>query len=487
MPPQIVSSGENPLEVACDALVVGVSGRENGLELSGTAGEIDAALDGLLSEYLRSASFKAKVGDVTCVPTLGRLPSREIAAVGLGKNVDSAAVRRAAGAAARQLYERPTLASTLHSSAGDGGPAAAAEGYLLGSYRFVTYKSDPRPSKIQRILFLEGAPSDALERGQAIAEATALARDLTNEPASTLTPDALARRAKDVADVGGLECIVMDEKELADKGFGGLLGVSKGSRQPPRLIRLHYSPQNARGHVILVGKGVTYDSGGLSIKDARSMETMKTDMAGAAAVLGTMSALSRLGPSLEVTGIIPTTENMPGGDATRPGDVLTHYGGRTTEVNNTDAEGRLILGDALAYASESNPDAIVDLATLTGGIMIALGNKSTGVFSNNDALVAEMQSAADAAGERIWRMPIYDDYYKELDSEVADMKNSGSRYGSSIIATLFLKKFVGEGIPWAHLDIAGTARSDSNYDEISKGGTGVGVRTLLRWIEERSR
>lgn len=481
--PQLIGTSEAPGRVACDALVVGAFSSSDGVELQGAAAEIDHALDGGLEEHLRASSFKAKVGDAVVVPTFGRVPAAAIAVVGLGKQdkLDDSAVRKAAGAAARRLNERATIAIAL-----EGGGQAAAEGALLGSYRFGGYKKENPSSKTSRILVI-GASEEAVTRASALGEATWLARDLTNEPSSTLTPEALAERARGVADVAGVECEVWDEEQLREGAFGGLLGVASGSREPPRFISLRYAPEGSRKKVAIVGKGITYDSGGLSLKDASSMETMKTDMAGAAAVLGTISALGKLRPNIEVLGFIPTTENMPSGTAIKPGDVITHYGGRTTEVMNTDAEGRLVLADALVYASEQGPDAVVDVATLTGSIMVALGKKATGLFSNDDPLRDELLAASERAGERLWAMPLFDDYRKELESEVADMKNVGSRWGGAIIAALFLKEFVGDGIAWAHLDIAGAARAESDYEEKIKGGTGVATRTLINWIEGRAR
>ena len=486
--PQLVAVTEEPRSLACDALVVGAFSEGGAFALDDVAGDLDEACGETLSSYLSSSGFKAAVGELAVVPGGDAIAADAIAVVGLGERdeLDRSALRRALGGAVRRLSERVTLGIALHADL-DEAEDAAAEGLLLGSYKFTRYKSDPKPAKTQRALFLD-ADEQRLERAAVVAEATRLARDLTNEPASAITPSGLADKAREVADVAGLGCEVWGEEELRTHGFGGLLGVARGSTEPPRFIQLHYEPaQSAKSKVALVGKGVTFDSGGLSLKDAANMETMKTDMGGAAAVIATLSAVARLAPDVEVLGFVPTTENMPSGTAIRPGDVLTHYGGKTTEVLNTDAEGRLILADALAFASEQQPDAIVDVATLTGSIMVALGKKATGLFSNNDDLATELLTASDYAGEPVWRMPLYDTYKKELESEIADMKNVGSRWGGAIIAALFLRDFVGDGIPWAHLDIAGAARAESDYDENVKGGTGVAVRTLTRWIEERAR
>ena len=486
MPPQIVPSDDNVTDVACDALVVGAHSRDGSFQLSPTAGQVDSALDGYLSEHLEDVSFKAKPGELAVIPTMRRLNAKSVVVAGLGPqdgDLDGR-IRRAAGAAARRLSgSHADLATTLHA---DGGSAAAvAEGFLLGSYRYTEFKSDPRPSKIQRIALL-AADAAEVERGTAIGEATLLARDLINEPAHSLTPESLARRAQEIADVNGLGCTVLDEAEIEARGLNGVLAVGKGAANKPRFIEITYKPANASGHVALVGKGVTFDSGGLSLKPPASMETMKTDMSGAAAVLAAMSVVKKLGIATAITAYIPAVENMPGGNALRPGDVIKHYGGKTSEVLNTDAEGRLILADALALASEAKPDAMIDAATLTGSIQVALGGKIGGLFCNDDGLAAELEAASETAGEPLWRMPLFEDYRKQLDSEVADMKNVGTRYGGSIVAALFLKEFVAADVPWAHLDIAGIARSESDDDRGPKGGTGAGTATLLSWLENRA-
>ena len=483
MQPQVVTTDERVADISCDVLVVGARSHPEGHELLGPATDVDAALDGALSDHLVDAGFKAQLGEIVAFPTLGRTDAGTIAVVGLGSGVTGAAIRRASGAVARRVFERAEIVLALHSDAEQA--AASAEGFLLGSYAFTRYKSEPRVSKIRRVI-LPGADADALERGRLYADATTYARDLVNEPAGGLTPEIWAGRAKQLADSTGLTCRIHGEDELRERGFGGILGVSKGSVQPPALIELRYEPDDAKGKIVLVGKGITFDSGGLSLKDPKGMETMKTDMSGGAAVCGVMSVINRVSPGVAVIALIPATENMPGGDAIRPGDVITHYGGRTSEVLNTDAEGRLVLADALVLGLEEQPEAIVDVATLTGGIVVALGQRITGFFANDDALAQEMAAASERAGERFWRMPLSDEYRRDLDSEVADIKNSGPRWGSPIIGAIFLKDFVPDEVPWAHLDIAGSARADSDRDEITKGGTGVATRTLLRWIEDRS-
>jgi leucyl aminopeptidase len=287
------------------------------------------------------------------------------------------------------------------------------------------------------------------------------------------------------AEAAGLSAEVLDEDELAARGMNGILGVGQGSRNPPRLLILRYEPAGAAGHLGAVGKGITFDSGGLSLKPAESMETMKTDCSGAAAVVAAMTALPALGPAIRVTGVTPLAENMPGGGAIKPGDVIRHYGGHTSEVLNTDAEGRLVLADALAWMSEQRPDAIIDFATLTGAMVIALGKKAAGFFASSPELAEEVLAAAAHSGERVWQMPLYEDMRKQIDSDVADVKNIGTRWGGAIFAALFLKDFVGAA-PWIHVDIAGPARSDEAEHYLPKGATGMGTRLLIDWIERRA-
>jgi leucyl aminopeptidase len=489
VPTEITPSEDRAADVACDALVIGAFADEGEAALAG-ADDIASAFDDDLLEHARDLGFKGKLGDIALLPSMGRVSARVVALVGLGKHgrVDAAVLRRASAAAARRLSSQSSIATTLHEALGGSAAASAVtEGFLLGSYRYAGHKSDPVAPTLQRVE-LVGASPDAVSRGRTLGEATRLARDLINEPADTMTPDVLARKAREIADVNGLGCEIFEEDALRERGFGGILGVARGSAQPPRFIALRYSPENARSKVAIVGKGVTFDSGGYSIKPAKGMETMKTDMAGAAAVLATMSGVARLGISTEVLAFIPATENMVSGEAIKPGDVITHHGGKTSEVLNTDAEGRLVLADALHYASEQGPKAIVDVATLTGAIQIALGKKIGGMFANDDTLLRELQGAAESAGERFWHMPLAADVYRsEIDSDVADIKNTGtsSPYGGATIGALFLREFVGEGIPWAHLDIAGVGRSDGDYEDVSRGGTGVATRTLLTWLEGR--
>ena len=397
-------------------------------------------------------------------------------------------LRRAAAALVRRASKVKVVATTLLDAApSDAGrePAAqaVAEGAALGAYRFLRYKEKAEAPAVEQLLVLgkrDRAVQAALDRGAAVAGAVAWARDLVNEPAGTLTPSVLAEEASRAAEQGGLSIEVLDEVAIANEGLGGLLGVSLGSEQPPRLIKLTYEPDGrARGTVALVGKGITFDSGGLSLKPAEGMETMKTDMSGAAAVIGAMSVLRETGVQTKVIAFVPATENMPGGRAIKPGDVLKIRNGKTVEVLNTDAEGRLILADGLSLAAEEQPDAVIDLATLTGACIVALGLKVAGLMGNHDAWVDQVRRAADRAGESVWPLPLPQEYRKDIDSEIADLKNiGGGRWAGALTAGLFLSEFTGD-IPWAHLDIAGPARAQADDGYVLKGGTGFGVRTLV--------
>jgi leucyl aminopeptidase len=325
----------------------------------------------------------------------------------------------------------------------------------------------------------------AVRQAEVVAEAVCWARDLVNTPAGDLPPAKIADAAKLMAEEVGLWCKVWTEKELEKGGFGGILEVGRGSVNPPRLIELSYSGAGKQTPVALTGKGITFDSGGLSIKDARGMETMKDDMGGAASILGTMRAIAILKPKINVITAIPTSENMPSGSALKPGDVITHRGGKTSEVLNTDAEGRLVLADSLALLTEQKPSCIVDTATLTGACVVALGESITGALGNDQSLVHELVAAGEAVGEPAWQLPLFQDYRKLIDSSVADIKNIGDRYGGAITAALFLAEFVGD-TPWVHLDIAGPGFSERGNDLGPRGGTGVPVRTLVRFLLDRA-
>ncbi len=448
------------------------------------AGRVADAPEGL-GDYLAGQGFKGEVGSTVVVPRDGGA----LVVVGMGDDeaVSSSALRRAAAAVAKAASRHPVVTTTLLEDAGRGDPEAAqavAEGFALGAYGFGEYKRDPESNLIEevRVVATGDEVADGVVRGVRVAEAVTVARDLVNEPGGTLTPSVLADRALALAEANGLSAQILDKTGIEAAGLGGLLGVNRGSFQEPRFIRLEHVPDDPSAHVVLVGKGITFDAGGLSIKTADGMVGMNGDMGGGAAVIATLSAVPELVPGVHVTGLVPATDNMLGPDATRPGDVLRMADGTTVEVLNTDAEGRLILADALALARREEPDAIVDLATLTGACMVALGPRIAGLMSNDDGLVERIEAAAERSGERFWHLPLPADLAKELESPVADLKNVGKRYGGALTAGLFLKHFVGEGVPWAHLDIAGPAWLDDADGEHSQHGTGFGVRTLLELL-----
>jgi leucyl aminopeptidase len=396
---------------------------------------------------------------------------------------DLAAARGAAGADTETITG-PDADTAAAVSAAE--VQALTEGLLLAGYEYTDQRSEPSKTALATLDLV--VPSDearaGAERGRVLAEAVFVVRDLVNEPGGSLTPRRLARTAATLGRANGFDVTIYKRKQLAEMGMGGVLGVNRGSSQPPRFVELHYRPEGeCRGTVALVGKGITFDSGGLSLKTAAGMMTMKCDMAGAAAVLGAFVALGRLQPDVEVRGYLPLTDNMTGGDATRPGDVFTLRNGKTIEVLNTDAEGRLILADALSLASEARPDAIIDLATLTGACVTALGTKLAGLMGRNDAWLTQVEAAAAASGEQVWRLPLPPEYRKQYESSVADMKNIGNGQGGALVAGLILGEFVADGLPWAHLDIAGPAFTESEDAEITKGGTGFGVRLLIELVE----
>ncbi|HET6953917.1 MAG TPA: leucyl aminopeptidase [Acidimicrobiales bacterium] len=466
-----------------DAIGVGVFADR--LESGETPEGFDAA-------FLDGQGFTGKPGQSAVVPGPD---GRMLVALGLGPaaDADAGTYRKAAAALARAASRRTHLALDVLDSLPEhlDRPAVAqalAEGVLLGAYRYTALKSDPERSHVESLTVVGGSGKRveaALARGRAVAEAVCLARDLVNQPGGTLTPTAFATRAEDLAALRGFDIEVLDQAAIEEQEMGGLLGVNRGSTEEPRFVKLSWEPERPRGTVALVGKGITFDSGGLSLKTADSMVGMKGDMAGAAAVLATFSALEAVRPPVRVVGYLPLTDNMPGGDATRVGDVLRIRNGTTVEVLNTDAEGRLVLADALALASDEAPDAIVDLATLTGACMMALGTRIAGLMGNHDAFVGQVQAAADAEGEPVWRLPVPADMRSQIDSDVADVKNvAGARWGGALVAAVFLQEFVGDGIPWAHLDIAGPADASEEDGETRKGGTGFGVRTLLRLLSD---
>jgi leucyl aminopeptidase len=454
-----------------------------------------------LDEVCRADRFRAKKGETLLYHALAGAAARRYLVVGLGeaKEVGLEALRHGASAAARRAISLGArslaLALPEDGPGGDTDPGRVAqalvEGVLLGTYRFDRYRKDKdaeERSRLRTVDLLIRAPGralrDGVRRGETYAGAANFARALVDEPAAVITPARMAAIAREEARRVGLTCRVLGLAELRRRGMGGLIGVGRGSAEEPCLIHVTYRPSGRpRRKVALVGKGITFDSGGLSLKTATGMETMKADMAGAAAVLAVLRALPALAPPVQVDGYLAMAENLPSGTAQKPGDVLRTLSGKTVEVVNTDAEGRLVLADALTYAAEARPDQILDLATLTGACVVALGPLASGVMGTDESLVQAIVSATRFSGEKMWPLPLYPDYREMLDSPVADMKNSAQRWAGAITAGLFLKEFVKPGIPWVHLDIAGPAFLESDHAYLRKGGTGAGVRTVLQHLE----
>ncbi|MEZ3178411.1 leucyl aminopeptidase [Streptomyces pimonensis] len=486
-----------------DAIVIGVAkgsaSKPGGPVVAPGAEAVDQAYDGRLAGVLKTLGASGAEGEVTKLPAPAGLKAPLVVAVGLGARpekdagYDTEALRKAAGVAARALAGVKKAAFALPlTDAADAG--AVAEGVLLGAYSFDAYKDSGKDGKngkapLAEAALLGGKPRDkaykaAVERAVAVSEELNRARDLINTPPNDLDPEAFAAVAQTAAKEHGIKVQVLDEKALAKGGYGGILGVGAGSASGPRLVKLSYTSAKAKKHLALVGKGITYDSGGISLKPAGHNETMKCDMSGAAAVFAAVVAAARLGLRVNITGWLALAENMPSGSATRPGDVLRMYSGKTVEVLNTDAEGRLVLADALWAASQEKPDAIVDVATLTGAMMLALGNRTFGIMANDDAFRSAVHGAAEEVGEPAWPMPLPEHLRKGMDSATADIANMGERMGGGLVAGLFLREFVGEGITWAHLDIAGPAFNEGGpFGYTPKGGTGSAVRTLVRVAE----
>ncbi|RSN42538.1 MULTISPECIES: leucyl aminopeptidase [Actinomadura] len=481
------SAAPDSLDV--DAIVIGVSPGGDGVAPAAGAEALDRALDGRLAAALGALGATGKAGEITRVPTLGAVPAPVIVAAGLGEDPSAEDLRRAAGAALRSLAGSARAAVALPVANAEQLEAAAL-GALLGAYSFDSFRTGEHKSPVEEITLLAadggfGAEA-ALEHARVLAESVKLVRDLVNTPPSHLSPEDLAGEAERIAGETGLSIEVLDEKALVDGGYGGLVGVGQGSANPPRLIRLSYTHPEAAKTLALVGKGITFDSGGLSLKPSEAMDWMKSDMGGAGAVLGALAAIGRLRPKVNVVGYLAAAENMPSGTAQRPSDVIRIYGGKTVEVLNTDAEGRLVLADALVRAAEDGPDLLIDVATLTGAQLVALGTRTTGVMANDDAVREKVVDAAGRAGEPSWGMPLPAELRKGLDSAVADLANiSGDRWGGMLTAGVFLQEFVQDGVKWAHLDIAGPSfHKGEPYGYTPKGGTGAATRTLVQLAED---
>ncbi len=470
-------------------------------ELAGDAlvTELDAALGGTLRAAIKDEEFTARKDATLAMQTYGKLPARKVLLIGLGPSAKAGVPELRAAAAKAAKTANADKATRLHVALRGAAAAddvrAATEGVLLGAYRFTKYLTgDRRPKKelAQAVLGVRGAkapkPSaaqkQALAAGESVAAAVTLARDLVNEPPNELTPAALADVALNVARTHGLKSMVWDREKIRANGMKLLDAVGRGSRNEPRFIHLTYKPAGARKgrpKVCIVGKGLTFDSGGLCIKPAPGMGDMKSDMAGAAVAVGVMAAIGALKPDVEVHALVAAAENMPDGDAYRPGDIFGSLDGKTVEIINTDAEGRLVLADALAYARKLEPDLLIDHATLTGACLVALGTGTAGFFCNDDAVSQKYLDGARAAGEAMWRMPLVEELREGLKSDVADLKHTGDRYGGSIVGALFLREFIGDR-KWIHLDIAGPAYLDRVSALGPKGGTGFGILSFLQYI-----
>src|SRR5687767_1723569 len=501
---EIQTSNGRHAETDVQALVVAVFKDEKADE--GFLKELDAATGGLVRSILEAEELKGKEGETAYIhlpATGGGLKAKRLLLVGAGARDDYqlAQVSQLAGAAVRHLRARSvkSIAFVARLDGADAGrvASAAAQGALIGLFEPDKYRTVEKEERtVDRFVVVsEGADAEALrqgaEHGRVVGESVNFARDLANEPGAYMTPTIMAERAQQIANEFGLEIDVLDQARLEEEGMGAFLSVARGSDQPPKMMILKYMPEgktsvaDGEDYLALVGKGITFDTGGISLKPGENMELMKYDMTGGATVLGVMRAIAQLKPPVPVMGVVPATENMPSGKATKPGDVVRAMSGKTIEVINTDAEGRLILADAIAYAKRLGATRVIDLATLTGAVSIALGDVNTGVMGTDQTLIDELIEAGREVGEKLWQLPLDKEYTKQIKSDIADIKNVGGRKAGTITAAAFIKEFA-DGISWAHLDIAGTAWGDEAKPFRSKGPTGVAVRTLLNFIERES-
>lgn len=465
----------------------------------GTPPVLDASLRRYLREILVLGDFKGKKHQMVVLYPHGAAPPQRALLIGLGDRdlFSLETARRASGRAASQAFRLGTTELTtavhgldLHGFSPEACAQATVEGILLGAYRYDRYKTTPEegaPLDRLTVIFNQrsraGSVQNGVEAGRISAAGANLARDLSNAPGNDLPPRKLASKAREMSKSYDLKCEILTRKNITKEKMGALLAVSAGSEEPPRFIILEYGePSDDYDTIVFVGKGITFDSGGISIKPGSGMEEMKHDMSGAAAVVGAMRAIGEMKPPLHVVGLIPSSENLPDGKALKPGDIITAYSGKTIEIINTDAEGRLVLADALGYADRYKPAAVIDLATLTGACVVALGHAASGMMGNNENLMTRVRSAGDASGERVWPLPLWEEYHDEIKSHIADVKNTGGRWGGALTAGAFLEKFV--DYPWVHLDIAGPAYSEKASDYCPQGATGVGARLLIQMIRD---
>jgi leucyl aminopeptidase len=478
-----------------------VSHFEDAKRPEGDAAAADAAMDGAINRLIKQGDIKGKLNEVALLHCVGKLPASRVAVVGLGKKTGLTLdkVRGAIGEACRYLRQKGIdrmaagpFGAGVNGIKAEDAVQAITEGAMLGLYTFRKHitKKENGYTEVKEFAIVgrdKALISKAAARGQIIAGAVIWTRDLVNEPSNFMTPADMAEAARKIAGEYGMKIEVLEKQQMASLGMGALLGVAKGSQQPPRFIILTYKGKKSNTvDMALVGKGITFDSGGIDIKPQEGMHEMKGDMSGGASVLAALMALARLKASVNVTALVPATENMPGSAAQKPGDVVTAMNGKTIEVLNTDAEGRLILADALSYAGKLKPRAIIDIATLTGACHVALGDLCSGVFTNNQALADKIIASGQETGELLWQLPMYDEYKEQLKSDIADIKNIGGRFGGAITAAKFLADFV-DDIPWVHLDIAGPYYTDKEKGYTTKGATGVPVRTLVNLILKLSK
>lgn len=472
---------------------------EGGL-LTRLGSELNRSMEGWLSQLVEREHLKGKIGESRLIEiqgdTQGKIATHSLLLVGVGKGdlKNGEVLRKFAASAIKTGHKIRAKKITLEDFSGkkkisaEKRGVALAEGIELGNYTFDLYKSEKASAKktVEEVEILTSESSSlekGIKKGILFADSTNFARDLINIPASDMTPKHMADEARKIGKLPGLSVKIYDKKEIEKMGMGCYLAVSKGSTEPPYLIHLTYKPAGKiKKKIAIVGKGVTFDSGGLSLKPANSMETMKDDMSGAAAMLGVMKALSTLKPSIEVHGISAVTENMPSGSADKPGDIATALNGKTVEILNTDAEGRLTLADAIGYAQKQNPDIIIDMATLTGACVVALGELCSAILGNNQSLMNRLIACGEDAGEKIWQMPLIEEYKEDLKSPIADLKNIGGKWGGTINGALFIQEFVDPKIPWAHIDIAGPSWTEKELAYCPRGGTGHITRTLLNFI-----
>jgi leucyl aminopeptidase len=494
---EVVPSTEPPTEIAAAHLLIFVPRSDNPVA-TGVAKALDDLLGGALGALASDGEITGKSGQVSVFHTAARAPMNRVLVAGLGDpdSIDLDHIRNATATAARRAraLANGDLAVALTGAPLDGHSQeelaqAVTEGVLLGLYRFDRHLHPKEQPHTLGSLTLHGADTAAMERGiqlgRIFAEATNFARDMANEPSNLLTPTEMASRAQTLAKEAGLECQILEECDAEELGMGSFLGVAKGSHQPAKLIVLRHRGGGGEPGLALIGKGITFDTGGISLKPPANMEAMKLDMSGGAAVIAAIGALARLQAPINVTAIVPATENMPGGNAIKPGDVLQAMNGKSIEVLNTDAEGRLVLADALAYANHLGLSPLLDVATLTGACAVALGTTTTGIMANDDALAAEVIDAGRQTGEKLWQLPMFEEYGELIKSSIADVKNTGGRYAGAITAAKFLETFAGK-TPWAHLDMAGTDEAEKDQGTTVKGATGVPVRTLIRWVLNRA-